>query len=80
MKKEAERIFDTPYDVIANNCADLVESVAMAGGINLFSDSLGIGGITIPNDQFNIAETIAEQQNSDSINNDSNNEDNDKDD
>jgi hypothetical protein len=72
MKNTGNKIYDTPYDLATNNCADLVENITFSGKINLYSDFLGFGSITIPNDQYKVAEGIAESSSGYSTNDDLN--------
>ena len=60
MRNTGNKIYDTAYDLFTNNCADLVEDIAFSGRINLYSDFLSFGSITIPNDQYEVAVKIAE--------------------
>lgn len=76
MKQKADEIYDNPYDFVNNNCADLVEDVAAAGGVDLSGSDITVpvpiptsnGPIivpvtaTVPNKQYKKAKEIEEDQ------------------
>jgi RHS repeat-associated protein len=64
MIKKAEEIWDKEYDLLLENCADLVEQITTAGGIDLSGADINIDGVrtTVPNLQFEVAQNIQETQ------------------
>jgi len=60
MVEKANEVYDKSYNFFFENCADLVEKTAKAGGIDLSKGN--VLGVDIPNKQLEAAEKIAAEQ------------------